>query len=88
MRLTARGATTYAIANTELMGPHSLVDELVHSMVTHEPEDPRARRRGYLAADRVTDIIRDRLDDQATLTYPLYPAPGEPWPPRAPFPAR
>jgi hypothetical protein len=63
------------------MGPHSLVDSFVQNIVTRNPDSFHARRRGYAAATRVTDILRARLGDRASLRYPLYPAPGEPWPP-------
>ena len=72
VRLTPRGATKYTIANSELMGPGSLVDQLVHAAVTHRPDDPRARRLGYAAATKVTHVVRERLGDEATLAYPLY----------------
>jgi DNA-binding MarR family transcriptional regulator len=80
VRLTELGLTRYTIANTELMGPESVPDSLVHSMVTQTPQDFSAQRRGYLAAAAVTDIVRDRLGDRASLSYPLYPPPCAPWP--------
>ena len=88
VRLTPRGATKYTVANSELMGPGSLVDELTHLAVTRDPDSARARRIGFAAATKVTDILRDRLGDCATLAYPFYPAPGETWPSSTPQTAR
>jgi DNA-binding MarR family transcriptional regulator len=88
VRLTDEGRGRLAAANSELMGPHSIVDTFVQNIVTHDPDNLRARRLGYSAATTVTDTLRARLDDRATLRYPLYPEPGEPWPPPVTFPLR
>ena len=80
VRLTAAGATRLSIANSELMGPGSLVDDLVRAAVTRNPTSPHSRHLGYVAARRVTDVLRERLGDTATLVYPSYPAPGTRWP--------
>ena len=85
VRLTSAGVTKLAVANSELMGPGSLVDEFVHVAVTLTPDDLRAQRLGYAAAERATDILRERLDDGASLRFPHYPARGEPWPPSTVF---
>ena len=97
VRLTARGASRVAVANSELMGPRSLVDELVTAAVTRDPDSPRARLFDYAAATRVTDILRERLGDEASLVFPFYPVRGtgisstppgsrsSPWPQRSPI---
>ena len=80
VRLTDAARDALAEASSELEGPDSLLDAFVHAAVTRRPESLPERRLGYAAASGVTDVLRERLGDRATLRYPGYPAPGEPWP--------